>query len=234
MGRSEVINRLLAGVSDPAYLEIGVQNGHTFRAVKAARKIAVDPQFAFDVAAARADPANAGCDYHPVTSDAYFSDFADPRDRFDLIFIDGLHTFDQTLKDLLNALVCVKEDGLIVIDDVMPVTYASSISDISHFSRFRQAAEIKDGSWMGDVYKLVFFIEQYMPLFTYATVAENHGQTVMWRERRPSTGRYVTKVEAITRLDYADFVLSQAVFNLRPIDEIEAMIAHSRNESAPR
>ena len=223
MQRHEVNQRLLDRYADPAYLEIGVDEGATFHAIRAARKVAVDPRFSFDVAAAQADPANAACSYHEVTSDAYFLNVKKPADLFDVIFIDGLHTFDQTLKDLLNAVACIKPDGVIVVDDVIPNTYAASLPDLDLSRRFWAAVGNHDGSWMGDVFRLVFFVHHYMPFFRYATVLENHGQMVMWRADSPSPGA-LARVEDIARLQFPEVVLNPQVFALRSFEEIAAEI----------
>ena len=220
MLRAEVNQGILDLFSNPSYLEIGVAHGETFHAVRAARKVAVDPAFVFDLDAARADPSNSKCTYHQVTSDIYFSDHQPLGEKFDVIFIDGLHTFDQTLKDLMNAILSVNEGGVIVVDDVIPASYQSSISDVGEFMRFLNAIGSMDGTWMGDVYRLVFFVEQYLSLFNYATVAENHGQMVMWRGRRSSTGAYVTKLKSICESQYMDVKLYEGKFNIKPLADI--------------
>jgi SAM-dependent methyltransferase len=223
LSRATVAQAFLDLFEAPRYLEIGVEKGWTFHAVKAARKVAVDPQFMFDVDAARADPANAGCDYHPVESDVYFADKMAPGEHFDVIFLDGLHTFDQTLKDLLAAILCLAPDGVIVIDDVMPNSYAASLPERDRTLAYHALAP-NEGTWMGDVYRLVFFIDQYLPAFSFATMGENHGQLVMWREQRRSTGRPAPKVEHIARLEYADAVIGRAVFKAMRLQDILALM----------
>ena len=203
----------------PSYLEVGVHKGKTFHAVKAARKVAVDPTFVFDLDAARADPANAACEYHQITSDAYFCDRLAMDQQFDVIFLDGLHTFDQTLKDLLNAIECLKPHGLIIIDDVMPSSYGASLRDVERMKALHRITG-GSGEWMGDVFRLVFFISQYMPFYSFATMGENHGQLIVWRERRPSTGEGPLRVETLCRLEYADAVLHADVFAISSMAEI--------------
>lgn len=126
MDRPDVIQGLLNLYSNPSYLEVGVNHGITFHAITAARKVAVDPKFNFDVPQARLRPGGATSDYHEVPSDDYFAN-RPAGDMFDVIFLDGLHTFDQTLRDLLNAMTCLKPTGAIVIDDVTPSSYAASL-----------------------------------------------------------------------------------------------------------
>ena len=220
MLRAEVNQALLDLFTDASYLEIGVQAGHTFHALRAADKTAVDPHFIFDVRAARADPANKACRYFEVTSDVYFSDIQERGKKYNMVFVDGLHTFDQTLKDLLNAVCCLKDDGIIVVDDVMPSSYQASIPEIDLFESFASAVGSTDGSWMGDVFKVVFFIQEYLPLFRYATVLENHGQMVMWQAPRPASAQSIEKVKAVCDLEYCDFILRRSALNLLPFSDI--------------
>ena len=42
-----------------------------------------------------------------MTSDNYFSN--NKNNLFDLIFLDGLHTYEQTIKDIFNSLKTLKK-----------------------------------------------------------------------------------------------------------------------------
>jgi len=196
-----------------------VDAGATFHSITAAHKVAVDPHFKFDVELAKSDPANQNCEYNAVKSDAYFASKKDDV-KFDVVFIDGLHTFDQTLKDLLNAMSCVTDNGIIVVDDVIPSSYAASFPELEKAQRFWEIVPQDKGSWMGDVFRLTFFVEQYMPFYEYATVQENHGQMIMWRGQRPSNDAPLTKVESISRISYADALLNGSAFNIMPMAQI--------------
>ena len=90
---SDRINKLLHLIGGSSYLEVGVQEGKTFHQVDATTKVAVDPKFLFDVHKAR--EGNSACAYHEVTSDRYFQGLSG-SDSFDLIFLDGLHRYEQT------------------------------------------------------------------------------------------------------------------------------------------
>ena len=229
MERWQVNQRLLDLSPSPAYLEIGVCLGETFHAVTAARKVAIDPHFQFDVAAAQADPANADATYLPITSDDYFTGPAGQDDRFDLIFLDGLHTFDQTLRDLLHAIERLNEGGVIVIDDVLPSSYGASLRELDDSAKFRRmtAGPHSSRAWMGDVYRLVFFIRDYLASYSYATVAENHGQLVMWRQTRAHEVAPLD-VERISQLEYKDVVFRPRAYNFLPFDEIVERITDWR------
>lgn len=184
MKRRDVIGPLLALYDAPRYLEIGVEAGTTFHAVAAARKVAVDPDFRFVVPEPRITPTVA---YHQTTSDDYFGRLIDEDDRFDVIFLDGLHTSEQTLRDLLNAVGHLAPGGVIVIDDTMPNSYAASMRspDDLMLLRSRISYEQENLAWMGDVFRIAFFVETFLQAFSFATIEEAPGQMILWRGRRP-------------------------------------------------
>lgn len=222
--RADVVQGVLDLFEDPAYLEIGVSRGTTFHAVRAARRVGVDPRFRFDTdEAAREHP---DASYHATTSDAYFGTVVDPSERFDVVYLDGMHTLEQTLRDFTNALAHLAPGGVVVVDDVRPVSYLASISDIEEHRRLKEAVPKSRGAWMGDVYRLVYFIETFFQQLSYRTVAENHGQLVAWRQRRATVpGR---RVEEIARLPYERSVLDDDVFASAPLAAILAEIAATR------
>lgn len=226
--RFEVVGRLLGLYARPDYLEVGVHYGETFHKLQAGRKVAVDPHFMFDT---QAHAAEGAVEFHEVPSDAYFAGLAGRAGSFDVIYLDGLHTFEQTLRDLMNALAVLKPGGVVVIDDVLPDSYDSSLPDLQQVALLRNTAPglgaswPNNGSWMGDVFKLVFFIETFMPHLSYATVAENHGQTVVWRQARPLPAGALRSVEQVSRMDYRDTITARASFNVMPFDQIVAQVA---------
>lgn len=192
--RSQVIQQLLSLHDVPRYLEVGVANGETFHAVNAVTKVAVDPRFRFSMAERQSD-----AEYHEVTSDDYFGSIVDRRDRFHVIYLDGLHTAEQTLRDFINAISYLAEGGMIVIDDVCPPTQLSAIPDRRTFFKVREFIGSDKQTWMGDVFKIVYFIDTFCQQFSYRVIAENHGQAVVWPSRRKHTRhRSVTEVGGLT------------------------------------
>lgn len=218
ISRAQAVQGLLSLYETPVYLEIGVLKGLTFHELRAAYKVAVDPHFRFDVAAAKA--ANLGAEYHEVASDVYFGEIVDPLERFDVIYLDGLHTLEQTLRDFTNALAFLRPTGVILIDDVYPSSYLASLPDFEQHHHARRKLNVADGAWMGDVYRLVFFIQTFFQQLTYRTVAENNGQLVVWADRRASVPE--RRVEDIARLPYERVALDRPVFNFTPFAEILA------------
>lgn len=107
MNRLEIINALISKYDLKSYLEIGCQNNKTFNVVNCPIKVGIDPEKGGTLR---------------LTSDEYF-DKKESTIKFDLIFIDGLHIKEQTLKDIKNALKCLNKDGFIIIHDCLPTEY---------------------------------------------------------------------------------------------------------------
>lgn len=217
VARWEVVQGLLDFFDAPRYLEIGVNKGLTFHELHAELQVAVDPTFNFDWEAEQAQR-GAQAQYHQVTSDEYFGSVIDPDQLFDVIYLDGLHTFEQTLRDLNNALNHLAPGGAILVDDVKPTSYHASLPDMANFFEVRRYERDHRPSWMGDVYKLVWFIDTFYQSLSYATVANNHGQAVIWRERR----EYVTErsVAEVGEFSFESFVLEQETLHRRPLGGI--------------
>ena len=225
--RHEVVQGILSLYANPRYLEIGVSRGVTFHQVRAAAKVAVDPRFVFDVEAARAE--NREARYYEVTSDHYFGEIVAPDERFDVVYLDGLHTAEQTLRDLLNTLSYLKPDGTIVIDDVKPVTALAAIPDRATFARVRAYLGSRHKAWMGDVYKVVWFIDTFLQQLSWRTVKENHGQAVVWQKRR-SRVRPRT-IQAVGLQSFEQFVTDIDTLRITPYEEIVGTIRSERDRS---
>ncbi len=215
--RHAVLRRLTALYPEARYLEIGVNRGTTFHRVPAARKVAVDPVFDFDIAEKQAK--NPEATYHQVPSDEYFGSIADPQEQFDVIYLDGLHVFEQTLRDLMNALHHLAPNGVIVIDDTRPPTYLASLPDRQNFFTVRTwLGEDEKKAWMGDVYRLVYFIETFCPHLSYRTITDNHGQTVVWRTRRAEVPQRT--VRDVAELSFEQLVLTEDALRPASYDDI--------------
>ena len=229
-GRGLVMRTLLAHYPEPRYLEVGVSGAKTFDKLEAPVKVAVDPAFRFD----HTDPARAvrGTEYHQVTSDEYFGSVVDPAARFDVIFLDGLHTVEQTLRDLLNALEHLAPNGVIVIDDVRPPSALAAIPDEQEFLAQRKAEDREDESaWMGDVFRLVYFIDTFCQQLSFRVIRNNHGQAVVWRHRRPQvTDRGLAGVGA---MDFDEMVRTEDTLRLATFADIVSELRRDLGLSAP-
>ena len=221
ISRSAVVQEMLNLFDQPSYLEIGVDYGQTFGALSATYKTAVDPDFKFT------PPDNtANVEFYRATSDEYFASFCPVGKYFDVVYVDGLHIFEQVLRDLLNAALRLTRGGVIIIDDILPASYQSAMPLINEAFQVRDQLALdhpslkNDNTWMGDVYKLAFFIETFMQQFSYATVQENHGQLIVWSSVRPVPALIPRNIHDVANLEFADTVLKRSVFQIRPIQDI--------------
>ncbi|MDP2652063.1 MAG: hypothetical protein Q8O94_02915 [bacterium] len=125
--RTDIINYLIARYSYRSYLEIGVQTGVNLKQIRCEKKASVDPD------------RSAAADF-VQTSDSFFQQ---NRDTFDCIFIDGLHIKEQCARDIANAILCLNENGSIVIHDCLPKNEGE------------QTVPRIQSEWTGDVWKAV-------------------------------------------------------------------------------
>jgi hypothetical protein len=135
MTRTDIINNFIQKFGYKSYLEIGTQNPNgNFNQIDIKNKYSVEP---FPPSGLNAN------DYSFVgTSDQYF-DFISPDTKFDIIFIDGLHHYQQVLKDIENSLNHLSENGTIVCHDCLPTTEKM------------QERDDHGGEWTGDVWKAI-------------------------------------------------------------------------------
>jgi len=129
LDRVVIINSIIKKIGATSYLEIGVENGHTFKSIskKITYKVGVDP-----------NPLSAATIHQ--TSDEFFASL-DNSTRFDVIFIDGLHHAAQVAKDITNALNHLSLNGVIVVHDLNPI------------EEIHQRVPRVSGIWNGDVWR---------------------------------------------------------------------------------
>jgi hypothetical protein len=136
ISRYDAINKIIDfhHLKNPAYLEIGVWTGETFKNIKSNIKDGVDPGQYCD------------CKYvnYKITSDEFFKNHINKK--YDIIFIDGLHTAFQVSKDIFNSINNLNDGGWIILDDVFP-----------HSENEQERLNLnKSGSQTGDVWKALY------------------------------------------------------------------------------
>lgn len=204
------------------YLEIGVSKGNTFNNFTCAQKDAVDPKFGFDVSGIATESIR----FFEQTSDEFFlSPNRDNEPDYDLCFIDGLHTYEQTLRDLMNVLARTNRRSVILIDDTVPNDVFSAQKTPSRVSMHRQRLGIKDNSWHGDAFKVVFFIHDFMPLLSFATIiGSGNPQTLVWWQRRVSFKPLFGDTEKISRMNYFEMFEQQQYMNMTSEEEARELL----------
>jgi hypothetical protein len=211
----------IIGVTNPkSYLEIGVHQGITFNSVKYQEKVGVDPEFLFDTAVCD----GATSRLHKMTSDKFWSTMPE-KGKFDLIFLDGLHTFEQTYRDFCASIALSHEKTIWLIDDVTPVNFISSLPNPQHVARIRKLFRSKGTFWMGDVYKVIFAIHDFFPQYNFATL-EGHGQTIVWKEARTRFKPKWNSLSKISNLGYWNYLKCRdVVMNINSAAQIERQLS---------
>jgi hypothetical protein len=227
MDRADLVSELIDAFGFGKYLEVGVSSGTTFFSVRCKRKIAVDPFFQFDLADARIHEPNAT--FYQVTSDEFFALCSDDEAPFDIIFLDGLHTAEQILRDFLNAVRFLMPGGVIIIDDVRPSSYVSSLPDLSQSVALRSRLNIEDPSWMGDVYKIVPFIATFCQQFSFASPLEIPNSLVIWASARKATAVPHMLIKEIAEFTFERTVLEPELYNAMEFADISRLISAARD-----
>jgi hypothetical protein len=96
--------------------------------------------------------------------------------------------------------------------------------------RYRKQAKIDDGSWHGDVFKLVFYIHDFWLGLNYRTITgSGNPMTIVWRANNISRRPLFDSLEKISRLTYFDLQEHIEVLQMATKDEA---IAHCIAEIA--
>jgi hypothetical protein len=197
------INKISDQLKSRSYLEIGVHEGLTFKNVNVNSRVAVDPNFAFDITNYK----NENTSFERLTSDSFFSQLA-ISNKFDFIFIDGLHTFEQTYRDLCNVFLHWHAGSVILIDDTLPDDVYSALSNHALAIKFRLEAGGVGQSWHGDVFKTIFALHDFHPGLNYRTITgSGNPQTLIWQSKSNSARTPLfNSLEKISRLTYFDLM----------------------------
>lgn len=149
LGYYAVLDRLHGRRRPRTYLEIGVHTGESLALARPRTR------------AVGVDPALPGClerdvhaSLHACTSDEFFAT-ADVAGELggpiELAFVDGLHLFEQALRDVANVERHAAPDGMILLHDCLPIDAETS-------SRERTTV-----AWSGDVWKVVWCLRAARP-----------------------------------------------------------------------
>ena len=177
-------------------MEIGLRKGKTFERVRAREKLGIDPNPEFNL-----DWLPKGVQVYRGTSDEFFTDhLADPS--VDLIFIDGLHTFAQVAKDVLNSLDWVGQKGVIVIDDCWPRNTAGA----DPRGKASDTGDVEPG-WWGDVWKVMPWLASELRKEAFYLVGERgRAFCVLWGDMdNETTERLRARISEFERIEMSSF-----------------------------
>jgi hypothetical protein len=222
--RVDVIRAALAAVGGRSYLELGVKDGATFAAVDAPTRVAVDPAFTFrvplgDWLRSRVLRARSGTLFFRMTSDAFFRGPGRRLGPFSVVFVDGLHTAEQSHRDIVNALSVLEDGGVVVVHDCNPEsaaaaapTLAEALSMPGHLHR-----------WNGDVYRTIVRLRTRRDLrVVVVDVDEGVGLVARGANEAPLD----LSEDEIDALTYADFAANRRqLLELVPPTDLDEVLA---------
>ena len=147
MEHCDIINYLIEKYNYQSYLEIGLGGGQNFLRVKCRNKECVDPYNNF-----RDGDKNEAINKwvidniltYRMTSDEFFETEGKDK-KYDIIFIDGLHTEEQVDRDIINSLKHLNEGGKIVLHDCIPNSERAQLP----------FEERQEGDWNGTTWKSI-------------------------------------------------------------------------------
>ena len=152
------------------YLEIGVSTGSSFIPIRATRKWGVDP--AYTLTRRRllkyAVFSSLGIKVERLfrmTSDEFFTTKRTmlAAHGITVCLIDGLHTYKQSLTDVVNTLAYLKPNGVILMHDCNPATELMALPAAGIQELIMQRIPEWDGAWSGDVWKAVVHMRSLRP-----------------------------------------------------------------------
>ena len=150
--RFEIIQNIITQQKYNNYLEIGCDRNENSSKINIQNKVGVDPLRGGTLR---------------MTSNDFFKNNIK---KFDLIFLDGLHTYEQTIKDIDNSLKILNERGVILIHDCLPKKIWNQIVPRMY------------GHWNGDVWKAIVHSRTYNYADTYTCVAD-HGLGIIFKRK---------------------------------------------------
>ena len=170
--RDQIIQETINRKEYKSYLEIGCDQNQVFSKIKIEKKIGVDPVSGGTIR---------------DTSDNFFKK---NNIRFDIIFIDGLHEYDQVKKDINNSLFFLNNNGVIFLHDCMPRGF------------IYQAVPRASGAWNGDVWKNIVETRTQIEIDTYVIYADQGIGMILKRSNR---NLLKLEVNNFKKLKYKDF-----------------------------
>lgn len=179
MTRSELINTIIRKNNYKTYLEIGVntpaQPGWSHDNIKIDIKHGVDPSEKVNTT-------------FKMTSDEFFSKHINVK--YDIVFVDGLHLFEQAHRDIINSLKWLNDGGTVVVHDCNPIT------------EITQRREKQVGPWHGDVWKAILKLRIENPNIIIYTVNTDEGCAII---QKGSQKLFISPKQDLEHLDFDYF-----------------------------
>jgi tetratricopeptide (TPR) repeat protein len=205
------------------YVEIGLGHGRSLAlAGPETKAVGIDPYQGFW------ERLNFVCPHgpatlFPLTSDDFFAqhDLREVigKNTFDLAFIDGLHLFEQTLRDFINLERYAGEKSVILIHDCLPI--APVVAE----------RERCTGFWTGDVWRIIPCLKAFRPDLTIKTIPTKPSGLAVVTNLNPASKVLTDNYEDIITY-YRSLCLPESfaerriIFNVGTIDDINSIVTN--------
>jgi len=191
------------------YLEIGVQTGYCFFKIKADNKLAVDPDFIIKlknkVKSYFNNFSNFNNEFFELTSDDFFAQKSDRIKEIgglDVVFIDGLHLYEQVIKDIENSLQYLNKGGVILVHDCNPLNENAAVRAYTSAEVAAMNLPGYDYIWNGDVFKAIVGLRATRKDIDILVINSDHGVGIITQGEADSP---LTLTETqLANLNYAD------------------------------
>jgi hypothetical protein len=239
MNRIQLIRELIRKNNFQAYLEIGTNKGESFFPVRCRHKLAVDPGFKIPVHQAFKwyiqNPVNFRNRYFKLTSDDFFAKEAELLKQLgfvDISLVDGLHTYEQSLKDVLNVLKYLNPGGIIIMHDCYPpdetaATPATSIDEAKSILK-----DAYKNAWCGDVWKTIVYLkEMHSDTLDVCVLNTDFGLGIVRKKNSLPFERAINKAvfEKIREMDYSLVKNDPSILNLKDVSFANVLIGNIRS-----
>ncbi len=189
-----LLKALHENVQPKFYVEIGVSKGVSISvAGSSTDAVGVDPM---PQIAGRLPP---NISIFAETSDAFFAAYeARPqfaKRKIDMAFIDGLHLFEQALRDFINVEKRAAADGLIALHDCIP------------FDDVAAGRDYHAPYWVGDVWKCLAILLDHRPDLHIAIVGAPPSGLVLVSKLDPGSRLLDNDFESLVR-DYGPLLFA--------------------------
>jgi hypothetical protein len=184
--RMQLVQYAIDQLGARTYLEIGVDEGQSFCAIKAPVKLGVDPVKPRPAVAS--EMTRPGVTYFQQTSDEFFAHSAPTAlaAGIDVAFIDGLHTYGQTFRDITHALTHLNPGGVILVHDCLPASAEEARVADTYDEAWRLNGPSWSGLWTGDGWKAIVAVRSGHAPGQGFVMHCDHGVGVVYKSRQPA------------------------------------------------
>ena len=221
MNRIDIVQQVIDHLNARNYLEIGVKKGKLFLSVRARKKLAVDP--VLKISGTRKlkyclrNMSNIFNEYYEMTSDQFFATRGSRLaglNKIDVAFVDGLHTYQQSLFDVQNCLKHLSKKGVILMHDCSPQSDVQACPADSRKHADDISPNGKTAGWSGDVWKTIVNLRSNHPELEVFVLDCDHGIGVI-THGKPNKMLELTE-ENIAAMSYQDLAENrEALINLK-------------------